>query len=238
MIPKKFYFKKELIEFRDWGAIYVNANQLAKSYNKDVYDWLEEDYTINYIEALEDRETDFTSFITKEYDWKTEDPIIWLHSKAAIEYVRWLSPKDSNWVNFLLDGKIKSEEEQELRKNNIIYFLLQKINDMESMGSMGRRGSKIESEHDLHRCELKQPPGFDSVFTYAKDNNLDVTFNELLYTYDEKAFHICKSLGFHCYYVEFKSTWAKLFPIEVLRETFLDIKSNNNKSWVEDTDLF
>jgi hypothetical protein len=104
MYRKTFLFNNQPIEFENWGALLINATQMAKPFGKTPEDWLKLPKTkklINETREFVDSENFLampvvtTLTLWHEKDVKTES--ILMHEELAFEFAKWLSPELTDW---------------------------------------------------------------------------------------------------------------------------------------------
>ncbi len=93
------YQDKFPITFKtDCGKTYVNATQMAKSFDKYPYVWLTLAATHEFREALI-RSGESTSLESQVISTRGKNGITWIEESLAMEFARWLSPEFSVWCN-------------------------------------------------------------------------------------------------------------------------------------------
>lgn len=113
MSIQTFSFSQFSVSFQENG--YLNATAIAKQYGKRVGDYLRNERTQEYIEALAEN-LSRTRKITLD---KNQLVVVknggigngtWLYPKLAVDFARWLNPKFAVWcdeqIEILLNGKI------------------------------------------------------------------------------------------------------------------------------------
>lgn len=98
-IVQLFSYQGNEVTFRnDDGIAYVNATQMAKSFDKQPVHWLNQFGTkdfINELSKLRNRSLAELVIVTKG----GANPGTWMHEDVALEFSRWLSPAFSIWCN-------------------------------------------------------------------------------------------------------------------------------------------
>ena len=113
MSIQTFSFSQFSVSFQENG--YLNATAIAKQYGKRVGDYLRNERTQEYIEALAEN-LSRTRKITLD---KNQLVVVknggigngtWLYPKLAVDFARWLNPKFAVWcdeqIEALLNGKV------------------------------------------------------------------------------------------------------------------------------------
>jgi hypothetical protein len=102
-----FIYKEHTIDFEPTANdnVMVNATQMAKIFGKDVYDFLKNDNSKNFI--AECLKTDNSRFLNVEI---MDDLIIskqksgtWMHRILALKFAAWLDPAFELWVYVTID---------------------------------------------------------------------------------------------------------------------------------------
>lgn len=96
----------------------VNATQMAKIYGKEVFDFMKNDSTKNFIQSCFKTENSRFLSIQKEDDLVTskQQTGTWMHRILALKFAAWLDPDFELWVYSTMD-KIIFGEYQQLKKN-------------------------------------------------------------------------------------------------------------------------
>src|SRR5665647_1974531 len=105
---QKFKFGDVEIEFdlRQGKNVMVNATEMAKIYGKDVYDFLKNDSTKNFIaECLKTENSRFLGIVSMD------DLIVskqrsgtWMHRILALKFAAWLEPAFELWIYITIDN--------------------------------------------------------------------------------------------------------------------------------------
>jgi hypothetical protein len=114
------------------GNVMVNATQMAKVFKKDVFDFLKNDTTQNFI--LECFKTDNSRFLGIK---NKEDLIIskqksgtWMHRVLALKFAAWLSPSFELWVYRTIDEILfaySHEQDQSIQRAVILTHELKQL---------------------------------------------------------------------------------------------------------------
>lgn len=93
------YQNKFPITFKtDCGRTFVNATQMAKSFNKYPFAWLTLAATNEFREALVKR-GESPSLDSQVISTRGKNGVTWIEESLAMEFARWLSPDFSAWCN-------------------------------------------------------------------------------------------------------------------------------------------
>ena len=103
MYNKTFFFNGKPIEFENWGALLINATQMAKPFGKSPEDWLLLSETKKLIDETKEF-VDSENFITipvvtttRMWHEKGMTESILMHEELAFEFAKWLSPELFDW---------------------------------------------------------------------------------------------------------------------------------------------
>lgn len=158
------------------GTVMVNATEMAKPFNKKVWNWLELASTKEFIQATsrilslaEDQ------LITSVRGGK--DPISrgnWIHEDLAMEFARWLSPEFGIWCNkkikeLLTTGYTKIDS---ISKKDLAMMLLQAEEEKERL-SVTVEAQNTQIKHMAPKAEytdvVLSAPGTYTSTTIAKE---------------------------------------------------------------------
>jgi hypothetical protein len=134
-----FIYNEQTIDFLPNGNdnLMVNATQMAKVFGKEVFDFMKNDSTKNFIsEALKTENSRFLG-IKNEIDLidSKQKSGTWMHRILALKFAAWLDPAFELWVFITVDKiilghyreqreatseKIKAEQLLELKKKELI----------------------------------------------------------------------------------------------------------------------
>lgn len=90
------------ITFLNKDSLMVNATEMAKAFGKRVSDWLNNQSTKEFLDALTVTRKSVSADFQAVKVVKGGIPELqgtWLHQDAALEFARWLSPKFAIWCN-------------------------------------------------------------------------------------------------------------------------------------------
>lgn len=99
------------ITFLNKDSLMVNATEMAKAFGKRVSDWLNNQSTKEFLDALTVTRKSVSADFQAVKVVKGGIPELqgtWLHQDAALEFARWLSPKFAIWYNDCFN-KVKVE---------------------------------------------------------------------------------------------------------------------------------
>lgn len=98
-LTKLFSYNGNEVTFRNSeGVAYVNATQMAKSFDKRPTDWLRFEQAQNFLNELSKvRNHTLTELVIVSKGGS--NPGTWMHEDVALEFSRWLSPAFSIWCN-------------------------------------------------------------------------------------------------------------------------------------------
>lgn len=118
----KFDFEGTVIEFGVGEAIWMNATEIARKFNKHVAHWTSTASTKEYIEALKKRYRNNDNAVNQNFImvFKGGNGIqgTWIHQKLAIRFAQWLNPDFAVWVDeqietLLTTGKVELDTKPE-----------------------------------------------------------------------------------------------------------------------------
>ncbi len=121
----KFDFEGTVIEFGVGEAIWMNATEIARKFNKHVAHWTSTASTKEYIEALKKRYRNNDNAVNQNFImvFKGGNGIqgTWIHQKLAIRFAQWLNPDFAVWVDeqietLLTTGKVELSPEVVVEK--------------------------------------------------------------------------------------------------------------------------
>jgi len=99
----KFDFEGTVIEFGKGEAIWLNATEIAKKYDKQVSSWTRNASTYEYIAALKDRYAKMHNAKNQEFIMVHQGGLgiqgTWIHQKLAVRFAQWLNPDFAVWVD-------------------------------------------------------------------------------------------------------------------------------------------
>lgn len=99
----KFDFEGTIVEFGKGEAIWLNATEIAKKFNKHVSHWTSTASTKEYIEALKKRYRNNDNAVNQEFVMVIQGGTgiqgTWIHQKLAIRFAQWLKPDFAVWVD-------------------------------------------------------------------------------------------------------------------------------------------
>lgn len=95
---KTFNYEGNSITFNSGDGVMVNATEMAKAFGKRAVDWLQNQQTQEFIEALtEVRKSTSADLVQVTKGGPNQGT--WMHEDVAMEFARWLSPKFAIWCN-------------------------------------------------------------------------------------------------------------------------------------------
>ena len=142
---KTVSFDNFLVSFRD--DAFLNATAIAKQYGKRVGDYLRNDRTQEYIEALAENLSRTRKITLNKKQLVAvknggTNNGTWLHPKLAIDFARWLDPKFAVWcdeqIEQLLSGSLQPKPTKALPN--------------------GLTAEQIETVKKLHNALVKSAP--------------------------------------------------------------------------------
>jgi phage antirepressor YoqD-like protein len=93
-----FQYNGSPVSFEKGDSVMVNATEMAKPFGKDVYGWLRNKSTEEFLNELAKLRicgmADLVQ-VTRGGD----NPGTWMHEDVALEFARWLSPSFAIWCN-------------------------------------------------------------------------------------------------------------------------------------------
>lgn len=99
---KVFNYNGSDITFSSGNGVMVNATEMAKPFGKRAVDWLQNQSTVEFINALTEvrksTSADFQAVIVVK-GGNPDAQGTWMHEDVALEFARWLSPAFSIWCN-------------------------------------------------------------------------------------------------------------------------------------------
>jgi len=165
----KFEFEHNQIEFQinKKGNVIVNATELAKIFNKDVYQYTRIDSTKYLLSAC--LKPQFCGLLNVENE---EDLILskqksgtWMHRVVALDFASWLSPELRVWMLLILDKLIFGEYRklidsfnQTVNLKTEIKRITQKLRnneDYQTLQRLKRKKSKITKSFNSFNPEIK-----------------------------------------------------------------------------------
>ncbi len=77
---------------------FLNATNIAKQFNKSIRDYLNNDYTINYLESLQYYTLkEQHQLVIEQKEGEGQEQGTWLHPYLAIDFARWLATDFAFW---------------------------------------------------------------------------------------------------------------------------------------------
>lgn len=105
-IPQKFIFNDQEIDFEITGTtVMVNATQMAKIFNKDLFQFTKSDHAKAFInESLKPANAGLLE-VKSEEDLiiSTQKSGTWMHRILALKFAAWLHPAFELWVYSVID---------------------------------------------------------------------------------------------------------------------------------------
>ena len=99
---KVFDYNGCSVSFFTGKSVMVNATEMAKPFGKRVSDWMDNQYSKEYIQALIDVRKSVSADFQAVRVVKGGNPTLqgtWMHEDVALEFARWLSPAFAIWCN-------------------------------------------------------------------------------------------------------------------------------------------
>lgn len=100
--PIVYDYKGSKISFANGKNVMVNATEMAKSFDKRPIDWLQNQSTTEFINALTEVRKSTSADFQAVRVVKGGSPELqgtWMHEDVALEFARWLSPAFAIWCN-------------------------------------------------------------------------------------------------------------------------------------------
>lgn len=100
-LSKVFNYNGSKITFNKNGVVMINATEMAKPFGKRPVDWLQNQQSKEFINALAEVRKSTTADlvrVTKGGNDKNAQGT-WMHEDVALEFARWLSPAFAIWCN-------------------------------------------------------------------------------------------------------------------------------------------
>lgn len=95
-----FNYNGASITFNNGDRIMVNATEMAKAFGKRPVDWLQNQQSQDYINALSEvRKSTSADLVRVIKGGAPNAQGTWMHEDVAIEFARWLSPAFAIWCN-------------------------------------------------------------------------------------------------------------------------------------------
>lgn len=99
---KVFDYKGSKISFANGKNVMVNATEMGKKFGKRVTDWMDNQYSKEYIQELTEVRKSVSADFQAVRVVKGGSPELqgtWMHEDVALEFARWLSPAFAIWCN-------------------------------------------------------------------------------------------------------------------------------------------
>lgn len=99
---KVFNYNGSDITFSSGNGVMVNATEMAKPFKKRAVDWLQNQSTVEFINALTEVRKSTSADFKAVMVVKGGNPDAqgtWMHEDVALEFARWLSPTFAIWCN-------------------------------------------------------------------------------------------------------------------------------------------
>lgn len=178
------YYKGYNDSFLRKKNVMVNATEMAKPFNKRVYDWLITQQAKDYILALsQTRNLTSTDLVrvTKGGDPKFQGT--WMHEDVALEFARWLSPQFAIWRNDMI---------KELLLSSTIF--MPNFNDpvtaARAWADEKEKSLKLEAQNAAQQKQLKeQKPKVDFVETIVASDG-SISANDFAKMFSQKGIDI------------------------------------------------
>jgi phage antirepressor YoqD-like protein len=114
---QKYVWQDSIIEFRLDG--YVNATEMAKSFDRQPYDFIRLPKVVEYLDALESATglSRSTLVITNVGNSSSIQQGTWFHPKLAIRFAQWLDQRFAVWVDARIE-ELLTTGRTELKKKD------------------------------------------------------------------------------------------------------------------------
>ena len=99
---KVFDYKGSKISFANGENVMVNATEMGKKFGKRVTDWMDNQYSKEFIQELTEVRKSVSADFQAVRVIKGGNPELqgtWMHEDVALEFARWLSPAFAIWCN-------------------------------------------------------------------------------------------------------------------------------------------
>lgn len=99
---KVFDYKGSKISFANGKNVMINATEMGKKFGKRVTDWMDNQYSKEYIQELTEVRKSVSADFQAVRIVKGGNPELqgtWMHEDVALEFARWLSPAFAIWCN-------------------------------------------------------------------------------------------------------------------------------------------
>lgn len=162
------------VNFSDNG--YLNATAIAKSFGKTVKDYLINNKTKEYIQALGEFLSERGNLLSEQ----NQLVIIkkggrglqgtWLHPKLAIDFARWLNPKFAVWCDMQIEKILKGEyqpQNQELYKlfSGNLNYLMDYVKTLHNINTIAHSDA-LENQKNFAIEQIH------SIIQYCNANNI------------------------------------------------------------------
>lgn len=183
---KTVSFGNFLVSFRD--DAFLNATAIAKQYGKRVGDYLRNDRTQEYIEALAENLSRTRKITLNKKQLVAvknggTNNGTWLHPKLAIDFARWLDPKFAVWCDEQIE-QLLSGSQPKLAKTTVadrtplhqaVSALVGKCNiDYSSAYSMVHQRFGVESIEEIAADKLNEAVQYIHTITLCSGINGEV----------------------------------------------------------------
>jgi len=101
-----FHYEGQAVRFNSEG--WINATDVAKRYGKRPIDWLKQDETKQYLNALADALNCDPGSLLETRRGRYQSGT-WLHPKLAVSFARWLDLKFAVWCDLHIDALLRGE---------------------------------------------------------------------------------------------------------------------------------
>lgn len=158
------------VSFLKKKNVMVNATEMAKPFNKRVYDWLVTQQSKDFISVLSETRNLASADlvrVTRGGDPKFQGT--WMHEDVALEFARWLSPQFAIWCNDMIKELLLSGT-----------MLMPNFNDpvaaARAWADEKEKSLKLETENAAQQKQLEeQKPKVDFAETIvASDGSISV----------------------------------------------------------------
>lgn len=133
-------------------TLMVNATEMAKIFDKDVFDFMKNEGTKSFIqECLKTENSRFINVKTeKDLFYSRQKTGTWMHKILAIKFAAWLNPKFELWVYYLIEKLLFADYaslKQSVKKSGSRRSKIEKLkNELRSSNKDFLKLEELESE--------------------------------------------------------------------------------------------
>ncbi|WP_439821411.1 KilA-N domain-containing protein [Pseudomonas sp. HLG18] len=158
-----FHYEGQAVRFNSEG--WINATDVAKRYGKRPIDWLKQDETKQYLNALADALNCDPGSLLETRRGRYQSGT-WLHPKLAVSFARWLDLKFAVWCDLHIDALLRGEldEKQQFDRACKILGDAQAVASLSGKELAKFRWKKPELVHQVEywRDQLQLTLGLDA----------------------------------------------------------------------------